>query len=263
MDASRLYRADFRYDKELVVDGLAPTYARALECVRAGSTVLEIGCHTGYFSRLLRERGCRVIGVEINAEAAARAVESGLDVRVGNVEDAGLVESLPRGIDVLLAMDVLEHLLDPWTTLRNLRDRLHPDGRAVISLPNIGCWAVMRALMRGRFDYADGGPLDRTHLRFFTYRTARELIQGAGFAVREWWPTMTSVPAAGKLGAIPILRPLVERGSIAAARRFPGLCGAQFLFHCGPEASAEGGSAFVGVDGALRQGGSREVRQTP
>src|SRR5205823_4710985 len=129
----------------------------------------------------------------------------GIEVRVGNVEDAELVDTLPRGMDVLLAMDVLEHLLDPWTTLRRLRDRLHPDGRAVITLPNVGCWTVLRSLLRGRFDYAYAGPLDRTHLRFFTFTTARNLIQGAGFVVKEWWPTMTSVPSAGKLAAIPLL----------------------------------------------------------
>jgi SAM-dependent methyltransferase len=230
MDTSELYRSDFRYDKDLSQGDLGPTYGRVLERVGPGRKVLEVGCHTGYFSRVLREHGCQVVGVEINAEAAARAIDDGFDVRVGSVEDPALLADLPREFDVLLLMDVLEHLVDPWTALRGLRERLRPDGRALISLPNVACWTVRNALLRGRWEYTRDGLLDRTHLRFFTFDTARVLIRDSGFTLTEWWATMPSVPLGGKLQASPLTRWLASYWMAAATRRFPNLCVAQFLF---------------------------------
>src|SRR5262245_46645136 len=100
--------------------GVTPGVSRS----ELGPKVLEIGCHTGYFSRVLRTHGCQVVGVEINAEAAGRAITDGFDVRVGSVEDPSLLADLPRDFDALLLMDVLEHLVDPWTALRRLRENL-------------------------------------------------------------------------------------------------------------------------------------------
>jgi SAM-dependent methyltransferase len=230
MDTSSLYRSDFRYDKELSNDDLGPTYGRVRALVGRDRKVLEVGCHTGYFSRVLRAEGCQVIGVEINAEAATRAREEGFDVRVGSIEDEALLASLPRAFDDLLLMDVLEHLVDPWTTLARLREHVRPGGQLLVSLPNVACWTVRRALLAGRWEYTCDGLLDRTHLRFFSFHTAQALIQGAGFTPRDWWVTMPSVPFAGKLLAFSATRPLAHRWIAWATRRFPNLCGAQFLF---------------------------------
>lgn len=231
MDTSSLYRADFRYDKDLSRGDLGPTYGRVRDLVGEGKSVLEIGCHTGYFSRVLRANGCRVTGVEINAEAATRAREEGFDVRVGSVEDAALLAALPGPFDALLLMDVLEHLVDPWTTLARLGEQVKPGGQLLVSLPNVACWTMRRALLAGRWQYTRDGLLDRTHLRFFTFESGQALIAGAGFTPRDWWVTMPSVPFAGKLLALPPTRRLAHRWIDWATRRFPNLCGAQFLFH--------------------------------
>jgi hypothetical protein len=90
---------------------------------------------------------------------------------------------------------------------------------------------VRHALLRGRWEYTRDGLLDRTHLRFFTYETARELIQQAGYEIVEWWPTMPSVPFGGKLQRFPLTRGLAPRWIEFATHRFPNLCVAQFLFH--------------------------------
>jgi SAM-dependent methyltransferase len=238
MDTSSLYRSDFRYDKDLSHGDLGPTYGRVRDLVGRDRAVLEVGCHTGYFSRVLRDNGCRVVGVEINGEAAAKAREAGFDVRVGSVEDEALLAGLPREFDALLLMDVLEHLVDPWTALARLGEHVRPGGTLLVSLPNIACWTVRRALLAGRWEYTRDGLLDRTHLRFFNFDTAQGLIAGAGFTVREWWVTMPSVPFAGKLLALPVTQPLAHRWIEWATRRFPNLCGAQFLFRAEREGSS-------------------------
>ncbi len=145
--------------------------------------VLDIGCASGAFGAALKaERPwVRVRGIEPVAEQAERARARLDDVSVGGA-DAGPPAGWPRP-DCVVFADVLEHVVDPWTTLRRYRDFLLPGGVLVLSLPNVAHGSVLRGLLRQRWDYADDGILDRTHLRFFTRETAIELIEGSGFVV--------------------------------------------------------------------------------
>jgi len=144
--------------------------------------VLEVGCSTGYVSRALQARGCRVTGVELDPIAAAQAQRWCERVVVGDIEtlDPG---QLGSDYDVLLLADVLEHLSDPVAALRRVRPLLSPSGYAVISVPNVANWAMRLGLMAGRWNYTDRGILDNTHLRFFTLRTIRSTLAEGGFKV--------------------------------------------------------------------------------
>jgi SAM-dependent methyltransferase len=174
--------------------GLSPAHRLVLAAVPDGARVLDVGCSTGYLAAELTARGCRVVGVEDDPEAAAEAREACELVVVGDIEDPAVRNELPRDMDVVLLADVLEHLRDPWEALAALRDTLGPRGRAIASVPNIGHWTARRALARGRFPYADHGLFDRTHLRFFTRASARELAQRAGFAIEREDPATASLP---------------------------------------------------------------------
>jgi len=145
--------------------------------------VLEVGCSTGYVSRALQERGCRVTGIELDATAAAEARRWCERVVVGDIETLDL-DQLDSGYDVLLLADVLEHLRDPVAALQRLRPLLSPSGYAVISVPNVANWAMRLGLLAGRWNYTDRGILDNTHLRFFTLRTIRSTLTEGGFQVR-------------------------------------------------------------------------------
>ena len=150
--------------------------------------ILEIGCGDGATGALLKLRipSSEVIGVEIAKRPAALAAKFLDAVHVGNVEDAEQF-SLPYSeghFDVLIAADVLEHLVDPWTTLKRLATLVEPNGRIVASIPNVQNWRVLLPLIfRGRWTYRESGLLDRTHLRFFTRITMVELLVHAGFDV--------------------------------------------------------------------------------
>ena len=114
--------------------GLSPAHRLVLGAVPDGARVLDVGCSTGYLAAELTARGCRVVGVEADPEAAAQARERCELVIVGDVEDPAVLAELPREMDAVLLADVLEHLRDPWRVLAALRDMLAPDGRAVVSL---------------------------------------------------------------------------------------------------------------------------------
>ncbi len=147
--------------------------------------VLEIGCGAGETLGLLKSRGlCReTIGVELVPAVAERARALVDGVYEGDVETMAL-PCAPESVDLILCLDVLEHLRDPWGMVETLRTLLKPGGALIASLPNVQhCKVVVPLLLRGRWDYMPAGLLDRTHLRFFTKATAIELLAGAGLRV--------------------------------------------------------------------------------
>jgi len=105
---------------------------------------------------------------------------------VGDLADPATVGSLAgRQFDVILAGDVLEHLVEPERLLQQVRPLLARDGYLVTSIPNVAHGAVRLALMKGRFQYTDVGLLDRTHVRFYTLNSLTEMLMAGGFtAVR-------------------------------------------------------------------------------
>jgi 2-polyprenyl-3-methyl-5-hydroxy-6-metoxy-1,4-benzoquinol methylase len=149
--------------------------------VPQGATVLDVGAWTGAHGHWLAERrGATVDGVELNADAAAEA-RGYREMVVGSIEDPALRERVGSGYDAILFLDVLEHLVYPEKVLRAVRRWLAPGGVVLCSIPNVAHWRVRLALLRGRFDYEDSGLLDRTHQRWYTRRTAQELVREAGY----------------------------------------------------------------------------------
>jgi 2-polyprenyl-3-methyl-5-hydroxy-6-metoxy-1,4-benzoquinol methylase len=153
--------------------------------VPAGATVLDVGPWTGAHGRhLITQAHAVVDGVETDASAAAVAAADYREVIVGPVDDEAIGARLAgRDYDVILFLDVLEHLRDPAAVLTAARDWLRPGGTVLCSLPNVAHWRVRFDLARGRFDYADNGLMDRTHLRWFTRDSARALVTDAGYSI--------------------------------------------------------------------------------
>jgi 2-polyprenyl-3-methyl-5-hydroxy-6-metoxy-1,4-benzoquinol methylase len=147
-------------------------------------TVLEVGCAEGSFGRSLKERGAaEVWGIEI-VESAAEQARAVLDrVLVG---DAGrIVGDLPDAhFDLVVCNDVLEHMLDPFTFLADVRSKIAPGGVLVSSIPNMRYYYVLRNLVLGKsWEYEESGILDRTHIRFFTTRSIRAMYERLGYEV--------------------------------------------------------------------------------
>jgi methionine biosynthesis protein MetW len=210
--------------------GLSAAHRRLLAAVPDRSVVLDVGCSEGYLAAALARRGCEVHGVERDATAAAAARAHCAAVWAIDVEDAAEREALPAGLDAIVLGDVLEHLRDPWAVLAWAATRLRAGGLAVVSVPNAVHWTARREIARGRFPLRDWGTFDRTHLRWFTRASARELVEGAGLAVvREQF---TSAPLPGE----PLLRRAdaepgraLARARQLAADRAPELFALQFV----------------------------------
>ena len=143
--------------------------------------ILDIGCGGGHLGKLLKEQVAsrEVWGVEMNREASEEA-EKWLDHV--NVADACLWDPpVEKGyFDAIVFADVLEHLADPQTVLERYIPWLKPQGVVILSIPNVRFWAVVKHLTEGCWTYQEEGILDRRHLRFFTWREAKRLLEGCG-----------------------------------------------------------------------------------
>lgn len=148
-------------------------------------SVLDVGCAVGYIGEFLRRGSPRrwLAGIEIDPGAAEKARAHYDQVLVGSIDDPAVWNQLGRKVDAMIFGDVLEHTVDPLMVLRMARSKLSDDGVIVVSIPNIGHFKVRLRLLQGKFEYEDWGIMDRTHLRFFTLKTAQEMLRQAGFTV--------------------------------------------------------------------------------
>jgi methionine biosynthesis protein MetW len=191
-----------------------------IEWVGTGKRVLEVGCSTGYMSQLMKQRDCAVTGIEVDANAAQDAANYCEQVHVLDLNSPEWITRCSKSrFEVVLLGDVLEHLVDPARVLTQMREVLAPNGSLVISLPNIVHWETRVKVLSGRFNYQSCGTLDHTHLRFFTLKTARELIESAGFRIIRFHPAVGGRTTGH-------LRPIWQM----LARMLPGLFAYQFLF---------------------------------
>ncbi len=142
-----------------------------------GLMVLDVGCGTGVLGAYLKkEQGCTVYGIEIN-EAAFNYAKNNLDdVIHANVETVDLPYSNDQ-FDVVVMGDVLEHLVNPVSALKKIFEKVKPGGEILITVPNIRHWKIVRDLVfRDKWEYMSWGILDFTHLRFFTKRSIKQLL---------------------------------------------------------------------------------------
>lgn len=156
-----------------------------LRNVPPGSTVLDVGCATGYLGAALSARGCRGWGIDRDAAAVAVAEPWYEEVRAMDLDDCTELPWPENFFDVVLAADVLEHLRDPDGALQLLRRHIRAGGRLIVSLPNVAHVSVRLPLLFGRFGYGPTGILDETHVRLYTFKTARELVESEGFTVER------------------------------------------------------------------------------
>lgn len=147
--------------------------------------VLEVGCGTGSTLVWLREIGkCgNTYGIELFENAAEIAKERVDHVLVADIEQTKL--DYPKNhFDLILSLDVLEHLVDPWKTLSCLVEHLKPGGTIIASIPNVRhIKNLLSLLFMGKWEYTEQGLLDKTHLRFFTKKSACQLMQTDGMVI--------------------------------------------------------------------------------
>lgn len=146
----------------------------------SANKVLEIGCAAGGF-RLNFPEEVEYWGVEPVRSAAEQASQKNMKVLCGTYDD--VQAQMPDAyFDVIVCNDVIEHVPDPESFLVSLKGKLAPAGALVESIPNVRFWGNLANLLLKRdWKYEDSGVLDKTHLRFFTGKSFRRLMDNVGY----------------------------------------------------------------------------------
>jgi len=157
-----------------------------LQDAKKNQRIFDIGCGTGRLCRELKSKiNCFVAGIEIDedsARAAKEVYDKVIIMDLEKIKGKDFKLEIDEKFDYLIFGDILEHTTDPGFLLRYFRSFLKDEGFAITSIPNVANWTVRIKLLSGKFDY-DGGILDPGHLKFFTYRTAKRLLEDNGYKV--------------------------------------------------------------------------------
>lgn len=202
-----------------------------IDFIRPQAKVLEVGCATGYVTRELKNKGCEVICIEIDQALAERAKIFSQEMIIGDIEDPAVLKKLDKKFDYILFMDVLEHLKNPRTVVSAVRAYLNETGVIIANIPNIAFYQNRLEILKGRFEYTDFGFFDAGHLRFYNYKTARELLEGAGCRIEKCIP-FTYFPGEFWLEKIPLLGKLLLKITSFIKNKFPNLYGFSFMYWC-------------------------------
>ena len=148
--------------------------------------VLEVGCGSGVFLSELKNKypGVEVWGIEIESKAAAIAKKLG-KILVGPAEKK-LTQCPKKHFDLVVCNDVLEHMVDPYSFLNQLKPHFTKEGRILASIPNVRNFHNLKeVLLRKDWQYKDDGILDRTHLRFFTKKSMIAMFEEQGYEIEK------------------------------------------------------------------------------
>jgi 2-polyprenyl-3-methyl-5-hydroxy-6-metoxy-1,4-benzoquinol methylase len=207
------------------------SHAVFLATAGTGHRILEVGCGEGFFAAQLAARGNQVTGVDVlpvpkHAEAFAEYHSADLSRGFG----PALERLRGQPFDKILLMDVIEHLEKPEQLLAECRELMDPQSRLLVSVPNVANFTVRLAMLFGRFNYTERGILDKTHLRFFTRKTARRLLESCGFTIEK--QDYTIIPIELVLGLSPrnLLVRLLNPFVYGLTRLWPGLFAYQLVY---------------------------------
>ncbi len=180
---------------KVLYDGFTPDLLPLIPPTAA--RVIEVGCSTGALAREYRKRNpeCEYVGIELNPESAAMARDRCNRVLTTGIEDLDDQEFqglLPA--DCWIFGDVLEHLVDPWSVLKRVREAMGPESCLIACIPNAQHWSVQARLVTGAFRYEDTGLLDRTHLRWFTRTTIIEMFDSLRLRIVDARPRIFEEP---------------------------------------------------------------------
>lgn len=223
---SRYVYRDSRYSSHAKILQLAgKPQEQQVECI-------DIGCASGYVTQLLHRNGWKVLGIDIEPHLQTRDLNVDKKVKFQCLDFMTAdISHLKERYDLVVVGDVVEHIFSTQEALARIKSLMKQDGRLIISVPNIVNIHTRISIFLGRFNYQERGPLDNTHVRFFTFKTFRKHLEEAG--LREEIATYTGLPLYHYLNPKHrFLTNLLMSVLQSLARLRPSLFAYQFIYVC-------------------------------
>ena len=208
---ARVHQTDLLYDRKFDVDtpgrsyelklGYPSSHSFALDAVRPGSEILNVGGAKANLTPAIAARGCRVTNLgeqPAGGDGDAAFIPWNLQAREFPVDVSRF--------DQIYLLDVVEHLHEPEQFMEELRfaaRRHRPE--VVLTTANVGFFVTRLMLFFGQFNYGRRGILDRTHRRLFTFGSLRTMLEQSGYQIIETrgvpapFPLAIKSPSLGRL----------------------------------------------------------------
>ena len=158
--------------------GLYTDIVDVLETVTPGRRLLEVGCGTGDFLGFANEHGFSCVGIEPATEAARRAMSSGLTVHTLTLDEF-VSQSPPGEVDVVVLLNVLEHVPNAVRTLQHCRQLLADGGILCIRVPND--FSEIQSAARKKLVRDPWWIAVPDHINYFNFGSLRILLDRLGF----------------------------------------------------------------------------------
>ena len=193
-------------------------YHQIASSIDEKSYVLDVGCGEGQLGSILHLKGCQVDGLDINIDRVNDKRKFYQNIFLSDIREFKIEN---RSYNHVVFSDVLEHTQSHENILKSSFKLLRPNGRVVISIPNVGYFMNRLGLLFGNWDYTEEGILDKTHIRFYTLKTAKKLIQSSGYHICKTIPEIPIINAVWKKSIFSFL-----------ARLCPSLFAIAWIFNC-------------------------------
>ena len=151
--------------------------------VKPSSRILDVGCGGGSLAKILTANGHSVDGLTISNIEYKIAQEFVINIYLHNLENGLPDEMLHSQYDYVICSHVLEHIVYPDKLLKDIYLVLKPGGSLVVALPNIMHYKSRLKLITGNFMYEDAGIWDNTHVKWYTFNSAKKLLSNYGFLI--------------------------------------------------------------------------------
>src|SRR5581483_10452532 len=138
--------------------------------------ILDIGCAEGDLGKFFKTKKNQVVGIDISKDAI-KIAQKRLDRAIVLDVTQNKLPFPAKEFDLVICSEVIEHLLSADKLLSEIKRVLKKDGFLIISTPNILYWGHRLQFLKGKFEYEEQGPFDKTHIHFYTYKSLKKELE--------------------------------------------------------------------------------------
>jgi len=183
-------KQEYPYDSEHAAYNseylLKPIKKILAEQAASHKRLFELGCGNGYNAKLLSRQGYDIVAVDPSRSGIIQAQRSASKVQFAVASAYDDLSSSFGTFELLLSIEVVEHVFYPRIYAKTAFDLLEPGGVAIISTPYHGYLKNLAIALCGKFDTHVNPLWDGGHIKFWSKTTLSELLMEAGFKSVEY-----------------------------------------------------------------------------